>query len=214
MSWLGLISSRLKLTVVLDYYEAMETYSRIGLLRSYGNLQSYWTTAKPWKLTVVLDYYEAMETYSRIGSLRSYGNLQSYWTTVLRSMLVLWQSTATLTMTVLQSWLTTLMELIWGKYTRKEWRRCENYTRNERRRCENYTRTEWRRSENHTRTEWGTLILGMFVRKLVCLQFVLNVTMWSRKTFTKVNTTVSFLKIVEVEYDRNFPWRRGSSIRL
>jgi hypothetical protein len=27
-----------KLTVVLDYYEAMETYSRIGLLRSYGNL--------------------------------------------------------------------------------------------------------------------------------------------------------------------------------
>ena len=38
----------------------METYSRIGLLRSYGNLQSYWTTTKLWKLTVVLDYYEAM----------------------------------------------------------------------------------------------------------------------------------------------------------
>jgi hypothetical protein len=51
----------------LDYYEAMETYSRIGLLRSYGNLQSYWTTTKLWKLTVVLNYYEAMETYSRIG---------------------------------------------------------------------------------------------------------------------------------------------------
>ncbi len=33
-----------KLTVVLDYYEAMETYSRIGLLLSYGNLQSYWTS--------------------------------------------------------------------------------------------------------------------------------------------------------------------------
>ena len=30
------------------------TYSRIGLLRGYGNLQSYWTTAKLWKLTVVL----------------------------------------------------------------------------------------------------------------------------------------------------------------
>ncbi len=30
-----------KLTVVLDYYEAMETYNRIGLLRSYGNSQSY-----------------------------------------------------------------------------------------------------------------------------------------------------------------------------
>jgi threonyl-tRNA synthetase len=44
---------RLKLTVVLDYYEALETYSRIGLLRSY----------------------------SRIGLLRSYENLQSYWTT-------------------------------------------------------------------------------------------------------------------------------------
>ena len=45
----------------------METYSRIGLLRSYGNLQSYWTTTKPWELTVVLDYYAAKETYSRIG---------------------------------------------------------------------------------------------------------------------------------------------------
>jgi hypothetical protein len=33
-----------KLTVVLDYYKAKETYSRIGLLRSYGNLQSYSTT--------------------------------------------------------------------------------------------------------------------------------------------------------------------------
>ena len=43
----------------------METYGRIGLLRSYGNLQSYWTTTKLWKLTVVLDYYEAIETYSR-----------------------------------------------------------------------------------------------------------------------------------------------------
>ncbi len=51
----------------------METYSRIGLLRSYGNLRSYWTATKLWKLTVVLDYYEAMETYSRIGLLRSYG---------------------------------------------------------------------------------------------------------------------------------------------
>ncbi len=55
-----------KLAVVLDYYEAMETYSRIGLLRSYGNLQSYWTATKLLKLTVVLDYYEPMETYSRI----------------------------------------------------------------------------------------------------------------------------------------------------
>jgi hypothetical protein len=47
----------------------METYSRIGLVRSYGNLQAYWTRTKLWKLTVVLDYYEAMETYSRIGLL-------------------------------------------------------------------------------------------------------------------------------------------------
>jgi hypothetical protein len=54
-------------------------YSRIGLLRSYGNLQSYWTTTKLWKLTVVLDYYEAMGTYSSIGLLRSY--VQLYWTT-------------------------------------------------------------------------------------------------------------------------------------
>ncbi len=39
----------------------METYSRIGLLRGNGNLQSYWTTTKLWKLTVVLEYYEAIE---------------------------------------------------------------------------------------------------------------------------------------------------------
>ena len=32
-----------------------ETYSRIELVRSYGNLQSYWTTTKLWKLTVVLN---------------------------------------------------------------------------------------------------------------------------------------------------------------
>ncbi len=38
----------------------METYSRIGLMRSDGNLQSYWTTTKLLKLTVVLYYYEAM----------------------------------------------------------------------------------------------------------------------------------------------------------
>ena len=38
----------------------METYSRIGLVRSYGYLQSYWTSTKRWKLTVVLDLYEAM----------------------------------------------------------------------------------------------------------------------------------------------------------
>ncbi len=72
---------RRNLTVVLDYYDAKEPYSRIGLLRSYGTLQSYWTTTKLSKLTVVLDYYEAKETYSLIGLPRSYRNLQSYWTT-------------------------------------------------------------------------------------------------------------------------------------
>ncbi len=46
--------------------------------KKVGNLQSYWTTTKPWKLTVVLDYYAAMGTYSRIELLRSYGSLQSY----------------------------------------------------------------------------------------------------------------------------------------
>ncbi len=46
----------LKLTRILEHCEAMETYSRIGILRSYGNLQSYWTNAKLWKLTVVLEY--------------------------------------------------------------------------------------------------------------------------------------------------------------
>jgi hypothetical protein len=40
----------------------METYSRIGLLRSYGNLQSYWTTTKLWKLTVVFRSFEDVES--------------------------------------------------------------------------------------------------------------------------------------------------------
>jgi hypothetical protein len=39
--------------VVLDYYENKETYGRIGLLQSYGNLQSYWTITKLRKLTVL-----------------------------------------------------------------------------------------------------------------------------------------------------------------
>jgi hypothetical protein len=56
----------------------LETYSRIGLLQSYGNLQSYWTSTKLWNLTVVLDYCEAMEPYSLIGLQRSYENIQSY----------------------------------------------------------------------------------------------------------------------------------------
>ena len=61
-----------ELTVVLDYYEAMETYGRIGLLRSCGNLQSYWTTAKLYIHTVVWGCYEAMETYSRIEHINTY----------------------------------------------------------------------------------------------------------------------------------------------
>jgi hypothetical protein len=35
-----------KLTVVFDYYEAMKTYSRIGLLRSRESIQSYCATTK------------------------------------------------------------------------------------------------------------------------------------------------------------------------
>ena len=67
---------RWKLTVVLDYYETMETYSRIGLVQRYGNLQPYWTITKLWKLTVVLAYYEAMKTYSRIGLLKKLKKLK------------------------------------------------------------------------------------------------------------------------------------------
>ncbi len=64
---------RWKLTVVLDYCEATETYSRIGLLRSYETYR---------RIGLLRSY----ETYSRIGLLRSYENLQSYWnTTKLRS---------------------------------------------------------------------------------------------------------------------------------
>ncbi len=55
-----------------QYERGQVTYSRIGLLKCQGNLQSYWTTKVPRKLTVVLDYYRAKETYSRIGLLQSY----------------------------------------------------------------------------------------------------------------------------------------------
>ncbi len=44
----------------MNYSEVIGTSSRIRIVRSYGNLQSYWTSTKPWKLTVVLDYYEYM----------------------------------------------------------------------------------------------------------------------------------------------------------
>ncbi len=50
----------MKLTVVLDYYEDMETYGRIGLLRSYGNFQSYWTIRT--KNKMVFDKFQNKKT--------------------------------------------------------------------------------------------------------------------------------------------------------
>ncbi len=67
--------SRIILGNLQSYCELLrsyETYSCIGLLRSYENLRSYWTTTKLWKNTVVLDYYEAIETYIYISFLRYY----------------------------------------------------------------------------------------------------------------------------------------------
>ncbi len=93
--WFNILSDkttgRLSSSRPIGQTAPVETYSRIGLVRRYGNLQSYWTSTKLWKLTVVLDYYEAMETYSRIGLVRSYGNLQSYWTST-----KLWELTVVL----------------------------------------------------------------------------------------------------------------------
>ncbi len=45
-----------------------ETYSRIGILRSYGDIQSYWTTTK----------LRNIQSYWTTTKLR---NIQSYWTT-------------------------------------------------------------------------------------------------------------------------------------
>ncbi len=74
----------------------METYSRIGLLKCHGNLQSYWTTELPVHLRWALKYVGSgirltdvglfeqsdwTETYSRIGLQGCQGNLQSYWPT-------------------------------------------------------------------------------------------------------------------------------------
>jgi hypothetical protein len=64
-SYLSTVRLR-KITVVFEYCEAIETCSRIWVLRGYGNLQSYLGTTRLWKLTVVFGYYEAKETYSRI----------------------------------------------------------------------------------------------------------------------------------------------------
>jgi hypothetical protein len=103
----------------------METYSRIGLLRSDRNLQSYWTTTKLWKLTVVLEYYEARETYSRIGLLRSYGNLQSYWTTT-----KLWKLTVVLEYyEAMESYSRIVLitsARVWGLYTPRSHKGHEN----------------------------------------------------------------------------------------
>ena len=42
-----------------------ETYSRIGLLRSYGNLQSYWTTKKLWRLTAINLYKNSGTSFAK-----------------------------------------------------------------------------------------------------------------------------------------------------
>ena len=57
---------------IFQWQKKVGTYSRIGLPRSYGTLQSYWSTTRLLKHTVVLDYYEAIETYSRIELPRSF----------------------------------------------------------------------------------------------------------------------------------------------
>ncbi len=71
----------MELTVVFEYYEAPETYSRIWVPRGYGNIQSYLSTKMLSKHTVVFEYHEAMETYSRIWVLQGFRNLQSYLST-------------------------------------------------------------------------------------------------------------------------------------
>jgi hypothetical protein len=50
----NLIYFNKKFSYEIQAISKVETYSRIGLLRSYENLQSYWTITKLWKLTVVL----------------------------------------------------------------------------------------------------------------------------------------------------------------
>ncbi len=65
----------------MDYHEAKETYSRIGLLRGYGSLQSYWTTTRLWTLTVVLYYYryEVLESNPDIEDVARQGKLCSFY---------------------------------------------------------------------------------------------------------------------------------------
>ncbi len=69
-----------KLTVVLDYYEAIETYSRIGLLRSYRNLQSY--SSAEFNTSAMLGDTNLSKSFlETVKELCSTGrNLQSYWT--------------------------------------------------------------------------------------------------------------------------------------
>jgi hypothetical protein len=140
-----------------DFYSP-ETYSRIGLLRSHGNLQSYWTTTKLSKLTVVLDYYETKETYSRIGLLRGHGNLQSYWTTTnvwkLTVVLDYYETKETYSRIVLMSARSNLKNFKGNRliqcFACRNWRTIDqnvdtptgkNYTRNEWRRCKNTLET-------------------------------------------------------------------------
>ena len=48
-----------KLTVVLDQYEAMESYSRIGLVQSYGNYSRIGLVRSQENFVVVLEQYDS-----------------------------------------------------------------------------------------------------------------------------------------------------------
>ncbi len=129
----------------------MEAYSRIGLLRIYGNLQSYWTTT-----TYTTDgpagrmdnpsksqgLHNSVSTFTR--AQREFGEVKNFA-----------RKDVTL---VTQRFLKNLM-IVYNQvnyrnfYTRNEWGRCENFARNEWVTCKIYTRREWRRCENYARNE-------------------------------------------------------------
>ncbi len=124
-----------KLTVVLNYWNAKETYSRSGLLKCHGNLQSYWTTVIPRKLTVVLDYWITCEFEVGLWTSSDWSsktwsstclivwltwNLQSYWTTAMPRKLTVvlgyWNVMETYIRIVLLNYL-----WIWGWTLNKLW---------------------------------------------------------------------------------------------
>ncbi len=130
----------------------MEPYSRIGLLRSYSNLQSYWTATKLRKLTLVLDYY-----YSILFKIMTSGTLTSSYENTTVS---LPKINGNEVVNLLEYYVK-LCRFFKAELHSKRVRKMSNYTPNEWRRCQTTLETSGQDEKLHpkrvgkiTRSQW------------------------------------------------------------